>query len=569
MATAANVALGITATNSTNAAFRAARNNVVSMRTGLNGMAGSVQQNRRLIQQFGMQVSDFSVQVAGGQSAILALTQQVPQFVQGFGAVGGILAALITVFGTLALIITKTGTSLNDLTPIAGVLREEVEWLAMAFDYVKWAVIEAANLIVNNLDRIAIATALLVGWWLGGLVTAAIAAAGVIGTLTAAFRLLTVVMMRIPLIALVVVVVEAIYQFMRLVDAVGSVGAAFGLLKDVALESFDRIGMMGRALGQNLISMAYAFQSAFLMALNRIIGGFMEMTYQIAEGLNTLFNTNMFRGAPLGLVTQELARQTLAAEGAAVAHAKNGQALMDSARAPLQSVKAIRDLLSSMGDDEQIDVRDWFGGVEEGAAGAGGAAEKAAKQVETFGQAAAGVVTSGLDRLFDAMFEGGKKAIDVLRDIGKELLKMVAKQQAFSLLAKLMPGTFGSGGFLDLGKMIKPYAKGGVVNTPTMFPMSGGKTGLTGEAGPEAILPLTRGANGALGVQAGGAGGGGMQVNVITPPGAKVEQSQRTGPGGMTIRDIVIKEMNQATASGQVDRVNRQRYGLEPVPAKR
>ena len=89
MTAQANVALGITAQNSTAAAFRQARQNVQSLRQGVDGMGGTVLRNRRIIQQFGMQVSDLSVQIAGGQSAILALTQQVPQFVQGFGAVGG------------------------------------------------------------------------------------------------------------------------------------------------------------------------------------------------------------------------------------------------------------------------------------------------------------------------------------------------------------------------------------------------------------------------------------------------------------------------------------------------
>jgi lambda family phage tail tape measure protein len=42
--------------------------------------------------------------------------------------------------------------------------------------------------------------------------------------------------------------------------------------------------------------------------------------------------------------------------------------------------------------------------------------------------------------------------------------------------------------------------------------MSGGKTGLMGEAGPEAIMPLKRGANGKLGVQMEG-GGGSVVVN--------------------------------------------------------
>ena len=42
---------------------------------------------------------------------------------------------------------------------------------------------------------------------------------------------------------------------------------------------------------------------------------------------------------------------------------------------------------------------------------------------------------------------------------------------------------------------IVPYAYGGIVNKPTLFPMANGM-GLMGEAGPEAIMPLKRGANG-------------------------------------------------------------------------
>lgn len=58
---------------------------------------------------------------------------------------------------------------------------------------------------------------------------------------------------------------------------------------------------------------------------------------------------------------------------------------------------------------------------------------------------------------------------------------------------------FGPGGLI-------PFAAGGVVNSPTMFRFANG-TGLMGEAGPEAILPLTRGPGGKLGVQASGGGG--------------------------------------------------------------
>lgn len=61
---------------------------------------------------------------------------------------------------------------------------------------------------------------------------------------------------------------------------------------------------------------------------------------------------------------------------------------------------------------------------------------------------------------------------------------------------------------------VMPYAKGGVVGSPTMFAFGkgGSKLGIMGEAGEEAILPLKRGPDGSLGVQAGGGSGGGTVV---------------------------------------------------------
>jgi phage-related minor tail protein len=53
-----------------------------------------------------------------------------------------------------------------------------------------------------------------------------------------------------------------------------------------------------------------------------------------------------------------------------------------------------------------------------------------------------------------------------------------------------------------------------VVNSPTIFPFAKG-AGLMGEAGPEAIMPLTRTAGGQLGVRAlGGAGATAISVQV-------------------------------------------------------
>jgi len=77
----------------------------------------------------------------------------------------------------------------------------------------------------------------------------------------------------------------------------------------------------------------------------------------------------------------------------------------------------------------------------------------------------------------------------------------------------LIDGAFANGASFSQGR-VTPFANGGVVSGPVTFPMRGG-VGLMGEAGPEAILPLTRGANGALGVAAHGGGGGGRPVQVV------------------------------------------------------
>ncbi len=58
-----------------------------------------------------------------------------------------------------------------------------------------------------------------------------------------------------------------------------------------------------------------------------------------------------------------------------------------------------------------------------------------------------------------------------------------------------------NGGAFRAGNVI-PFATGGIVGSPSMFPMAGGRTGLMGEAGPEAIMPLKRGPGGRLGVEA-------------------------------------------------------------------
>lgn len=113
----------------------------------------------------------------------------------------------------------------------------------------------------------------------------------------------------------------------------------------------------------------------------------------------------------------------------------------------------------------------------------------------------------------------GKKLSDVLRDLALSLAQ-TALTAALRPLGNLLGGLFGGATPNANGNA---FAGGGIVNSPTLFPMQGG-TGLMGEAGPEAIMPLSRGSDGRLGIR----GGGNLQVtvNISTPDARSFQQSQ-------------------------------------------
>lgn len=104
-----------------------------------------------------------------------------------------------------------------------------------------------------------------------------------------------------------------------------------------------------------------------------------------------------------------------------------------------------------------------------------------------------------------------------------------AAGSAFDAIGKLFG--FANGGAFGGGRLI-PFAAGGVVGSPTLFPMQRGM-GLMGEAGPEAIMPLTRGSGGRLGVAAQGrvavgfdASTGDLTAAMYDAAGQMVEQAR-------------------------------------------
>lgn len=146
-------------------------------------------------------------------------------------------------------------------------------------------------------------------------------------------------------------------------------------------------------------------------------------------------------------------------------------------------------------------------------------------------------LSKGLRRAFDGVVFDGIKLSDALETVARSMIQttysaaikpvtnhfggMIAKGVG-SLFEGLLP--FADGANFVQGRVM-PFASGGVVTRPTRFPMRGG-LGLMGEAGPEAIMPLARGADGKLGVRSAGGSAVTVVMNVKTPDVQGFQRSQ-------------------------------------------
>jgi phage-related minor tail protein len=145
----------------------------------------------------------------------------------------------------------------------------------------------------------------------------------------------------------------------------------------------------------------------------------------------------------------------------------------------------------------------------------------------------------------------GRKLEDVLKSVGQSLAASALKS-ALKPVETGISSLFSSGfqslfsAFTPSGAAaapVQPFADGGVIATPTYFPM-GRSMGLMGERGAEAIMPLSRGPDGKLGVRGGGGGGGrpiSVQVNITTPDADSFRRSEAQ----------VSAALARATARGQ------------------
>jgi phage-related minor tail protein len=160
--------------------------------------------------------------------------------------------------------------------------------------------------------------------------------------------------------------------------------------------------------------------------------------------------------------------------------------------------------------------------------------------------------STALTGAFEGIAIKGRSVAEVLKGLALRLSDLVLKaafkplEQGFGgFVSGLLSGGLGfaKGGVFQ-GGMPVPFAKGGVIQSPIAFPLGAGRMGIAGERGAEAILPLSRGPDGRLGVAA-PRGAASMQItfNIATPDADSFRRSE-TQIAAMVARATALGQRN-------------------------
>lgn len=219
--------------------------------------------------------------------------------------------------------------------------------------------------------------------------------------------------------------------------------------------------------------------------------------------------------------------------------------------------KLLEDQTETLGKQAAEDIKKQYEVVEE------------TKQSILDIDAAAQVLSHSLTGIFSG-------ATHNARDFFKSILQGIAEialQQAITSaigsskegtgIAGILGGFFkaASGAALEDGRVV-PFARGGIVTRPTLFPMASGM-GLMGEAGPEAVMPLRRGADGKLGVQASA-----PRIEIINNLGVQASARVERGSDRTSIV-LEAAEMGAQMAESRITRSMRSGYGPTSVALQR
>lgn len=180
-------------------------------------------------------------------------------------------------------------------------------------------------------------------------------------------------------------------------------------------------------------------------------------------------------------------------------------------------LETIFEIEDKLGDDRKKYSNEYITGIANQITALERLEEKDKEAIDTM-QGFADTLESSISNTIRSMVDGTATFSEAVKSMAatviSELFEILVVQQLVgsfdassgsgSGILGWLFGSINAKGNAFAGGSVVPFANGGVVGGPTTFGMSGGRTGLMGEAGPEAIMPLSRGSDGKLGVKGGG-----------------------------------------------------------------
>jgi len=185
----------------------------------------------------------------------------------------------------------------------------------------------------------------------------------------------------------------------------------------------------------------------------------------------------------------------------------------------------------------------------------GGSSEKSMSDMDKFMDDLASTAEDVADRMTDAIVEFARTGKAEIGDLADYILSEFLRAGISNLVVNpavdfIGDSFFAKGGAFWKGNLI-PAAKGHVTSGPELFKFRSGEMGVRGEAGNEAILPLSR-KNGVLGVQS--TAGPAPIVNIYNNglPEGSIDVQHRQSDG-QNIVDIILNVVNVGLMDGSLN----------------
>jgi hypothetical protein len=470
-------------------------------------------------QNVGYQVQDMAVQIQGGVDPMRAMSQQLPQMLVGFGAWGAAIGVVTALLPTLVTLLKDSNDEIKDTEEEAAKAAKKADELAKSFD--------AMEASIAKLD---------------------------FDSVTEQFEAANTAQQAL---------IASTLEYRRALAglAVDTAGSALQLPIDIGFES-------GAAAREIYIKQLNEFAESIGLASDQMI--VLESRFRAALEPETRSAENL---GTLIIKLQEIFRETGSTNTALQAYIENLIKLQE-AQSELSSgndkiltdIQAQSTAIESVSTataaqvtevDKLIAANDYLQQQNEYLDKTWELQQKGIQETAdsySILDDATGIFLQTFDTAVNGVAQGTQSMSDAFENMTKAILLQIGKLLAIQGIGSALSGQGGflgqvgaallaeKGAVVSGGSHLTAYAKGGVVSGPTLFPMKNG-AGLMGEAGAEAVMPLTRMRNGNLGVESSG-----MNV-VINNNASGVEVRPRQTDQGLTI-DVVMSAVSQAVRRG-------------------